>query len=42
MCIRDRSYTLIDARENLRYRIGITNKKNAQLAKLKLVYAAAK
>lgn len=36
------SYTLIDARENLRYRIEITNKKNAQLAKLKLVYAAAK
>ncbi|MFQ7503112.1 MAG: hypothetical protein ACLRMJ_08390 [Alistipes finegoldii] len=36
------SYALIDARENLRYRIEITNKKNAQLAKLKLVYAAAK
>jgi len=34
-------YTLIEARAGIRYRIEITNTKNAQLAKLMLVYSAA-
>ncbi len=35
-------YTLIEAQANMRYRIEITNKKNAQLAKLMLTYASPK
>ena len=34
-------YTLIEARAGIRYRIEITNTKNAQLAKLMLVYSSA-